>query len=61
MRHEGSDQQLIPDKIEGLRRILEREQARPIVDQEAMEIGQSLIRFFEVLADNGGCQDDTGE
>jgi hypothetical protein len=31
---------------------LEAEQRRPVTYEEALEIGESLINFFEVLADD---------
>jgi hypothetical protein len=40
------------ERIESLRRILETEQCRPIAYEEALEVGESLINFFEVLADD---------
>lgn len=40
------------DRVELLRRILEREQKDEITYTEASEIGDSLIRFFEILAEN---------
>lgn len=39
------------ESIESLRQILEAEQGRPFTYEEALEVGQSLINFFEVLAD----------
>jgi len=39
--------------IEALRLILEHEQSRHIVYEEALDIGESLITFFEVLAESG--------
>jgi hypothetical protein len=38
--------------IEVLRLILEHEQSRHIVYEEALDIGESLITFFEVLAES---------
>jgi len=38
------------ERVEALRLILEREQCRPVSYAEAAEIGESLMRFFEVLA-----------
>ena len=40
------------DRIESLRLILEHEQSRSIAYDEALEIGESLISFYEVLADD---------
>jgi len=39
------------DRVEQLQRILEREQKSEITYTEASEIGDSLIKFFEILAD----------
>lgn len=40
------------DRIECLRLILEAEQGRSVTYEEALEVGESLICFFEVLADD---------
>jgi hypothetical protein len=48
---EGRDQKLAADQIENLRIILEQKQKREISPSEAAEVGQSLIDFFELLAD----------
>ena len=37
------------DKIEALRQILVKEQYREVAYDEAIEIGEELIEFFEVL------------
>lgn len=50
MFQEGKSEALEQDRIESLRVILEREQGRPIAYDEAREIGESLVSFFEVLA-----------
>lgn len=42
------------ERVEALRLILEREQCRPVSYAEAAEIGDSLMRFFEVLAEGEG-------
>lgn len=39
------------DKFEQLRHILQDEQRRPVTYEEAADVGESLISFFEVLAD----------
>ena len=39
------------DEVEALRLILEQEQHRPVTYEEAFEVAESLISFFEVLAD----------
>ena len=50
--HEGNSEALEAERIESLRQILEAEQCRPVTYEEALEIGESLINFFEVLADD---------
>ena len=50
-----------PDKIETLRVILEAEQHTPISYEDAQEIGETLIRFFEVLAEDSPRVDCYGE
>ena len=50
--HEGNSETLDAERIESLRLILEAEQCRPVTYEEALEIGKSLINFFEVLADD---------
>jgi hypothetical protein len=39
------------DRIESLRLILERQQHRSVTYFEATEVGESLIAFFELLAE----------
>ena len=39
------------DRVETLRLILEREQRKPVTYGEALEVAESLICFFEILAD----------
>ena len=53
MLTEGS-QQLTDDnsRIEALRVILQHEQHYDVSYGEALEIGEALMRFFEVLADD---------
>lgn len=51
MSTEGNNQTSETDKVETLRRILGRQQSRDISYEEARDIGESLICFFEVLAD----------
>jgi hypothetical protein len=48
---EGRNQKLAADQVENLRIILEQKQKREITSSEAAEVGQSLIDFFELLAD----------
>lgn len=40
-----------PDSVELLRQILTKEQRREVAYDEAASIGESLIEFFEVLAE----------
>jgi hypothetical protein len=49
---EGTDQITPSETIESLRVILEREQSRPVPYKEALEVGESLITFFELLAED---------
>ena len=49
MSNEGMVQTLPKETIEALRLILEREQSRHIEDAEALEIGESLLAFYELL------------
>ena len=49
---EGNQQELEHDRIEDLRLILEREHQRSIRLTEAQEVGESLLAFFELLADD---------
>jgi hypothetical protein len=51
MSTEGNNKTLENDRIESLRLILEREQKRTISYDEALEIGESLISFFVILAE----------
>jgi hypothetical protein len=37
------------ENVESLRQILENEQSRPVTYEEALEVGRSLINFFEAL------------
>jgi hypothetical protein len=46
-------------KIEELRLILEQEQCRPVSIEEAQEVANSLISFYEVLG--AGDTEDKGE
>lgn len=45
----GNIQTEMGSRIESLRLILEHEQSRPVTNNEALDIGESLITFFEVL------------
>jgi hypothetical protein len=51
MFQEGNTQLAQDDQIESLRLILEHEQNRSIEYTEAQEVGESLISFFEILAE----------
>jgi len=42
------------DRIERLRAILERQQAKTVTRAEAAEIGESLLIFFKVLGESSG-------
>lgn len=39
------------DRVETLRLILERQQSKAVTREEASDIGESLIAFFEILGD----------
>ena len=59
MSYEGNSQLVKDDRIESLRIILEREQHRSVTYSEAAEIGESLIDFFVVLADETHSSDES--
>lgn len=40
----------VPDNVEILRQILYKQQHREVTYEEAAEVGESLISFYEVLA-----------
>lgn len=44
------------DRIESLRLILERQQSRAVTHSEALDIGESLIIFFELLGEEQSCE-----
>ena len=46
-------QNISVERFEYLRVVLERQQSREIDYSEAVEVGETLIRFFEVLAEGG--------
>lgn len=48
---EGTKPGLAADQIERLRIILEQKQKRTVTLNEAAEVGESLIDFYELLAD----------
>ena len=52
MIHEGNTETLDTQSIESLRLILGREQSRQIAYKEAQEVGESLVAFFEALAED---------
>lgn len=47
------------DKVEQLRLILQNEQSHLVTYEEAADIGESLISFFEVLADDSFAEQQT--
>ncbi len=49
MVHEGNKQLESLDSIELLRGILESQQSRSVTYQEATDIGESLLTFYEIL------------
>lgn len=51
MSKEGMVGTLPKEMIEALRLILEREQSRHIDDAEVIEIGESLLTFYELLGE----------
>lgn len=56
MNAEGSEHMTENDRVEQLRVILERQQAKPVTREEASEIGQSLLIFFQVLGETANGQ-----
>lgn len=50
--HEGNKTTVAAEKIEQLRRILEREQKRRITYDESFEVAKLLLSFYDNLADN---------
>ena len=54
MENEGQNQLLKPERVLSLQRILRQQQKRAVVYREAQEIGESLIVFYELLADESG-------
>jgi len=48
------------DSAEALRCILERQRRKPITIDEALEIGESLVEFFEALGSNNESVDSNG-
>ena len=58
MSKEGMVQTLPKETIEALRLILEREQSRCIDDAEVIEIGESLLTFYELLGQQSEPRDE---
>jgi hypothetical protein len=52
MLPEGNKQLQLVDRIESLRLILERQQSRVVTRDEASELGESLIVFYEILSES---------
>lgn len=50
MYQEGVEQVTEMNGIESLRLILEREQGRPFAFEEASDVAESMLSFYEVLA-----------
>lgn len=61
MRHEEAYGTLEADKVETLRLILQRQLAKQVGYKEALEIGESLITFYEVLAGDEINTNDTNQ
>lgn len=51
MSLEGISQAVKMDRIEALRHILEHQQSRLVSYEEAKDIGEGLIMFFETLGE----------
>jgi hypothetical protein len=49
---EGKEQALEGDRVEALRLILENEQGQPVTYNEALEVAEGLLCYFEVMADD---------
>ena len=52
MLAEGKNQKLTADQTESLRLILEHGQNRQVQSSEANEVGESLLTFYELLAED---------
>ena len=50
--HEDSNKTAGTEDIENLRKILEAEQRQPISYEEAFEVAQLLVGFYDKLANN---------
>jgi hypothetical protein len=57
MENEGNNQILKPEMVLSLQRILQRQQRRAVVYKDAQEIGESLVVFYELLADESGADE----
>jgi hypothetical protein len=57
MFREGMIEPLEQDRIELLRTILETEQGRPVSYDEAAEIADTMINFYQTLADGLSADD----
>lgn len=56
MSPEGKKQPADTDQIESLRLILEGLSGMPTTYDEAQEVGDSLLQFFELLAEDPGVE-----
>jgi len=50
--YEGNKTTIPTERIEQLRRILERERKKPITYEEAFKVAKLLLSFYDNLADN---------
>lgn len=58
MSIEGTAATIPKEAIEALRLILEREQSRHIEEAEVIEIGESLLTFYELLGQQSESSDE---
>ena len=58
MSSEGTTGTLPKKTVEALRLILEREQSRHIEEAEVIEIGESLLTFYELLGQQEEASDE---
>jgi|GEM_PF-1718082 hypothetical protein len=58
MSVEGTAGTIPKETIEALRLILEREQSRRIEEAEVIEIGESLLTFYELLGQQEEASDE---
>lgn len=54
---EGKDQTATSKAIESLQCILEQQLSREVAYEEALEVGESLINFYELLALGDECDE----